>query len=240
MLDADTDSLPRGTFQGFDLKGLLDKPRAVPAVLSYLLHRLEGCLDGSPTVLVCDDFAKYLRFPVFVDILDSLLRLRRKDNLAIWFSTQTGADILGTPIAQLVLDSCMTRILLPNPSALDSANDEVYRALRMNRRQRRLIARAQPQCQFYFDSPQGSRLCDLPLDGITLAVCGANSDEDRKLVDRVYAETGPSRLLDAFVPARKGLEAAYLPLNRRLTSMRGITCGRSLALLLMSRRRVRQ
>jgi len=215
LLDADMDGLSRGTFQGFDLKSLLDKRRVVPAVLSYVLHRLEDCLNGSPTVLVCDDFAKYFDFPIFVDILDSLLRLRRKDNLAVWFSTQTGADILGTKIAQLVLDSCMTRVLLPNPSALDSANDEVYHALRMNPRQRRLIARAQPKCQFYFDSPQGSRLCDLPLDGIALAVCGANSDEDRKLVDRLYADTGPIGFLPAFVQA-KGLEAAYRSLEQEV------------------------
>jgi type IV secretion/conjugal transfer VirB4 family ATPase len=215
LLDADADSLPRGTFQGFDLKGLLDKPRVVPAVLSYLLHRLEGCLNGSPTVLVCDDFAKYLVVPTFVDLLDGLVRLRRKDNLAIWFSTQTGADILGTSIAQLVLDSCMTRILLPNPAAMDEANDEVYAALRMNRRQRRLIARAQPKCQFYFDSPQGSRLCDLPLDGLTLAVCGANSDEDRKLVDRVYAEAGPEGFLEAFARA-KGLEHTFRTLHQEV------------------------
>jgi type IV secretion system protein TrbE len=78
---------PGGTFQGFDHTGLLDKPRVVPAVLSYILHRLEGCLDGSPTVLVCDDFAKYFAFPIFVDLLDGLLRLRRKDHLAVWFST---------------------------------------------------------------------------------------------------------------------------------------------------------
>jgi type IV secretory pathway VirB4 component len=216
LLDSDVDTLPRGTFQGFDLKALLDKPRVVPAVLSYVLHRLEGCLDGSPTVLVCDDFAKYFAFPIFVDLLDSLLRLRRKDNLAIWFSTQTGADILGTAIAQLVLDSCMTRILLPNPAALDEVNDDVYAALRMNRRQRRLIARAQPKGQLYFDSPQGSRLCDLPLDGLTLAVCGANSDEDRKLVDRIYAEVGPGRFLEAFARA-KGVEQAFQALTQEVS-----------------------
>jgi type IV secretion/conjugal transfer VirB4 family ATPase len=216
LLDADTDRLPRGTFQGFDLKALLDKPRIVPAVLSYVLHRLEGCLDGSPTVVVCDDFAKYLDFDIFVDILDNLMRLRRKDNLSVWMSTQTGADILDTKIARLILDSCMTRILFPNAAAMDAENDAIYQdALRMNRRQRRLIARATPKCQLYFDSPQGSRLCDLPLDGITLAVCGANSDEDRKLVDRVYAEVGPIGFLPAFAQA-KGLEATYVSLEKEV------------------------
>jgi type IV secretion system protein VirB4 len=202
LLDADADGLPQGKLQGFDVKGLLDKPRVVPAVLSYLLHRFEGCLDGSPTVLLCDDFAKYFAFPVFVDLLDSLLRLRRKDNLAVWFSTQTGADLLGTAMAQLVLDSCMTRMLLPNPAALDAVNDEVYAALRMNRRQRRLLARAQPKRQVYVDTPQGSRLCDLPLDGIALALCGANHTDDRRLVDQIYAEVGPDGFLDAFLQAK--------------------------------------
>jgi type IV secretory pathway VirB4 component len=216
LLDADTDGLPQGTFQGFNLKALLDKPRIVPAVLSYVLHRLEGCLDGSPTVVVCDDFAKYLDFDIFVDILDNLMRLRRKDNLAVWMSTQTGEDILNTKIARLILESCMTRVLFPNPAAMDAENDAIYQdALRMNRRQRRLIARATPKCQLYFDSPQGSRLCDLPLDGITLAVCGANSDEDRKLVDRMYAETGPIGFLPAFVQA-KGLASAYVSLEKEV------------------------
>jgi type IV secretion system protein TrbE len=216
LLDADTDGLPQGTFQGFNLKALLDKPRIMPAVLSYVLHRLEGCLDGSPTVVVCDDFAKYLDFDIFVDILDNLMRLRRKDNLAVWMSTQTGEDILNTKIARLILESCMTRVLFPNPAAMDAENDAIYQdALRMNRRQRRLIARATPKCQLYFDSPQGSRLCDLPLDGITLAVCGANSDEDRKLVDRMYAETGPIGFLPAFVQA-KGLASAYVSLEKEV------------------------
>jgi type IV secretion system protein VirB4 len=209
LLDADTDGLPRGTFQGFDVKALLDKPRIVPAVLTYIIHRIEGCLDGSPTVLLCDDFAKYFNFPVFLDLLDNLFRLRPKDNLAVWMSTQTGADILGTKLAQLVLDSCMTRLLFPNAAALDEANDAVYRgALRMNVRQRRLIARGEPRTQFYFDSPQGSQMCHLRLDGLTLAVCGANSDADRKLVDQVYAQAGPQGFLEAFAEA-KGLKAEY-------------------------------
>jgi type IV secretion system protein TrbE len=216
LLDADSDGLPSGTFQGFDVKALLDKPRIVPAVLTYIVHRIEGNLNGDPTVLVCDDFAKYFDFPVFLDLLDNLFRLRRKDNLAVWMSTQTGADILGTKLAQLVLDSCMTRILFPNAAALDEANDDVYRgALRMNQRQRRLIARAEPRTQFYFDSPKGSRLCHLRLDGLTLAVCGASGDEDRKLVDAVYAETGPIGFLEAFARA-KGLEAEYESLAKEV------------------------
>jgi type IV secretory pathway VirB4 component len=216
LLDADHDTLPRGRFQGFDLKNLLDKPDIVPAVISHLMHRIETCLDGTPTVLVCDDFAKYLQFQVCIDLLDNMMRLRRKDNLAVWFSTQTAEDILGTAIARLVLDSCMARVLLPNPAALDESNDVVYRgALRMNARQRRLIARATPRVQCYFDSPMGSRLCDLSLEGITLAVCGASGDEDRKLVDAVYAEVGPVRFLDEFL-RRKGLGQAAQSLEEEI------------------------
>jgi type IV secretory pathway VirB4 component len=76
--------------------------------------------------VVCDDFAKYLDFDIFVDILDNLMRLRRKDNLAVWMSTQTGEDILNTKIARLILESCVTRVLFPNPAAMDAENDAIY------------------------------------------------------------------------------------------------------------------
>jgi type IV secretory pathway VirB4 component len=188
----------------------------VPGAISYLAHRVEGCLNGAPTVAVFDDFGRYLDYPIFVDILDGLIRERAKDNLSVWFATQTTADLLGTDIAQLVLDSAMTRLLFPNPAALDEQNDAVYQALRQNRRQRRMLARATAREQFYFDSPQGSRLCDLPLDGLTLAVCGANSDEDRKLVDQVYAEVGPERFLEAFARA-KGLEQTFATLSQEVS-----------------------
>jgi hypothetical protein len=45
----------------------------------------------------------------------------------------------------------------------------------------------------------------LPLDGITLAVCGANSDADRKLVDGIYRDYGAEGFLEAFARV-KGVE----------------------------------
>jgi hypothetical protein len=51
---------------------------------------------------------------------------------------------------------------------------------------------------------------------LTLAVCGANSDEDRKLVDRVYAEVGPEGFLEAFARA-KGLEHTFRDLRQEVS-----------------------
>jgi len=215
LLDADHDDLPRGTWQACDVKGLLDRKAIIPAVISYVLYRWEDCLDGRPTVIACDDCAKYLGFPCFVEIFDSLMRLDRKNNLAIWFSTQTAEDLRTLPLASLIFDSCMRRLIFPNAAAMDSINDEVYDALRLNALKRRQVARSQPKTQFLFDSPEGSRMCDLDLDGLTLGLCGANSDADRKLVDTVYAAAGAAGFLEAFAAA-KGLSAQYTALREEV------------------------
>jgi type IV secretion system protein TrbE len=68
LLDAETERLGTADVQAFETEGLIGTG-AAPAVLSYLFHRIEGELDGRPTLLIDEgwlalddtDFAQQLR-----------------------------------------------------------------------------------------------------------------------------------------------------------------------------------
>ena len=54
LLDAEAERLERRKFRRFETEGLIGTS-AAPAVLAYLFHRIEGRLDGRPTLLIVDE-----------------------------------------------------------------------------------------------------------------------------------------------------------------------------------------
>src|SRR5207237_2728487 len=54
LLDAEAERLGFAPVQVFETEGLIGTG-AAPAVLSYLFHRIEGQLDGRPTLLIIDE-----------------------------------------------------------------------------------------------------------------------------------------------------------------------------------------
>jgi type IV secretion system protein TrbE len=64
LLDAETERLGEAGVQAFETEGLIGTG-AAPAVLAYLFHRVEGRLDGSPTLLIVDEGWLALDDPTF-------------------------------------------------------------------------------------------------------------------------------------------------------------------------------
>jgi type IV secretory pathway VirB4 component len=54
LLDSEVEHLGDADVQCFETEGLIGSS-AAPAVLSYLFHRIEAGLDGSPTLLIIDE-----------------------------------------------------------------------------------------------------------------------------------------------------------------------------------------
>jgi hypothetical protein len=67
-------------------------------------------------------------------------------------ATQNLSDVVNSPIRQTILESCFTRILLPNPSAMNDDLKELYMGhLGLNHAQVRLIAASiMKSCQNIF------------------------------------------------------------------------------------------
>ena len=105
----------------FEMSGLLTKPRALAAVLSYCFHQLDThWFTGEPVVMVIDEAKWLLDVQRFLGELEVWLKARAKKNVSVWLSTQELSDVQRTTLWQAVLASMPTRILLPNPQALSA------------------------------------------------------------------------------------------------------------------------
>mgnify|MGYP004140066907 CR=1 FL=1 len=97
------------------------------------------------------------------------------------------ADIANSSIAPALVESCPTRIFLPNERAQEPQSKETYERFGLNTRQIELISRATPKRDYYYQSPLGARVFDLGLGPIALSICGASSPEDQARMDRIWA-----------------------------------------------------
>jgi type IV secretion system protein TrbE len=125
----------------------------------------------------------------------------RKKNVAVVFATQSLDDVVRSPIATTLIESCPTQIFLPNPRALEPASADLYRLFGLNKRQLELLAFAAPKRSYYVRQPRGRRMFDLRLSGAALAVCGTSSPEDQKLIERTLESLPPIADPTAFVRA---------------------------------------
>jgi len=207
LLDATGDSLAYGSWQCFEMEHILNTPSIVPAVLSYLFHRLEKRFDGRPTMLVLDESWIFFDNPIFAAKIREWLKVLRKANVSVIFATQSLSDIVNSPIATALIESCPTRIFLPNDKALEESTAEIYRRFGLNDRQIRILALAQPKREYYYQSPLGNRLFELGLGPAALAYCAAGSKEDLKAIRSLLEKHGK----EGFNPAwaeYKGLRGA--------------------------------
>jgi type IV secretion system protein VirB4 len=184
LLDAESDGLSgAGKFQVFELEHLLRLgPANVIPVLLYLFHRIEQRLVGSPSLLVLEEAWLLLDHPVFAPRIEEWLRVLRKRNCAVVLASQSLAEVYAAPKRDLLLESCPTKIFLPNPEARSSHSSAQYRELGLSSRQIELIADSVPKRHYYLLSPLGRRLIELALGPIALSFIAISGQEDRRRV----------------------------------------------------------
>ena len=207
FLDADEDRMSGADVLTFEMEELMGLPSLVAPVLTYLFHALEGRFDGRPTLLVLDEAWVFLDDPLFADRIREWLKTLRKKNVAVVFATQSLADIAQSRIAPAIIESCPTRIFLPNPRALEPTQSETYRRFGLNDTQIRLIAEAYGKRDYYLQSRAGNRLFELGLGPVALAFAGASSPDDQRLIDEVLEQAGPAEFAERYLVER-GLDRA--------------------------------
>ncbi|MDK3020407.1 MULTISPECIES: conjugal transfer protein TrbE [Rhodobacterales] len=206
LLDAETEQLGSADVQAFEIEGLVGTG-AAPAVLSYLFHRIGDRLDGRPTLLIIDEGWLALDDDAFAEQLREWLKTLRKKNASVIFATQSLSDIDGSAIAPAIIESCPTRLLLPNERAIEPQITAIYRRFGLNDRQIEILARATPKRDYYCQSRRGNRLFELGLSEVGLALCAASSKSDQALIAEICAEHGQDGFLAAWLKAH-GLDWA--------------------------------
>jgi len=187
LLDAEAEHLGQADVQAFETEGLIGSG-AASAVLSYLFHRIEGRLDGRPTLLIIDEGWLVLDDTAFAGQLREWLKTLRKKNASVIFATQSLSDIADSAIAPAIVESCPTRIFLPNERAIEPQITVLYRRFGLNDRQIEIIARATPKRDYYCQSRRGNRLFELGLGPVALAFCAASSKADHAAISETLSE----------------------------------------------------
>ncbi|MCQ9156987.1 conjugal transfer protein TrbE [Acidomonas methanolica] len=203
LLDAEHERLGVADIQAFEIEGLIGSG-AASAVLSYLFHRIEDRFDGSPTLLIIDEGWLALDDRAFAGQLREWLKTLRKKNASVIFATQSLADIDASPIAPALIESCPTRVFLPNDRALEPQITAIYRRFGLNDRQIEILSRATPKRDYYCQSRRGNRLFDLGLSEVALAFTAASSPDDQTAIDRIFARHGRDGFAAAWL-AHKGV-----------------------------------
>ena len=203
LLDAESERIGEADVQAFETEGLVGSA-AAPAVLAYLFHRIEGRLTGRPTLVIVDEGWLALDDATFGAQLREWLKTLRKKNAAVIFATQSLADIETSAIAAAIIESCPTRIFLPNERAIEPQISAIYRHFGLNDRQIEILSRATPKRDYYCQSRRGNRLFELGLGPIALALTAASSRTDQAKIAELLAAYGRAGFAGAWL-AHRGL-----------------------------------
>ncbi len=201
LLDAEGEQLGSSSIQAFETEGLIGTG-AAPAVLAYLFHRIDDRLDGSPTLIIIDEGWLALDDEGFAGQLREWLKTLRKKNASVVFATQSLSDIDGSAIAPAIIESCPTRLLLPNERAIEPQIAGTYRRFGLNDRQIEILARATSKRDYYCQSRRGNRLFELGLSEVALALCATSSKTDQTAIAHILADHGREGFLDAWLRHR--------------------------------------
>jgi len=208
LLDAQTEDLGQGRLQVFEMSHLmaLGQKHLVP-ILLYLFHRVEQRLEeGTPSLLIVEEAWVTALHSLFGATVESWLRTLRKKNAAVVFVSQSVADVVNSPRHDIILESCPTKILLPNPEAESEHVRRLYEGIGLNRRQIQILATALPKRQYYVLSPLGRRLISLGLGPVALSFVGMAGREAIVQVKEqmtAHGQRWPASWLSA-----RGLDAA--------------------------------
>ena len=154
----------------------------VTPALKYIFHLIESKFDGTLTLLVLDEAFLFFKNPIFADQFKEWIKTVRKLNVMIVFATQEIADIINSPLCSTITEECLTKIFLANQEASVPVISEYYRQLGLTDSQIDIISHAVMKKDYFYKSPKGTRLFQLDLGELTLALIGS---QNHKMLDRL-------------------------------------------------------
>ena len=204
LLDGAEGALSNAAWITFELAKLMENNRdAIEPVLTCLFHKLEQRFTGRPTILILDEAWTYLKNKLFLEKIQTWLRELRKNEVAVIFASQSLADAIDTSLMPLLLESCQTKILLPNKEALNPAISAMYKKMGLNEAQINMIAEAIGKKEYFYHSSAGVRLFDLAMGELALAICGNAGLDVAKQCDEIILLHGKDNFLYHWLKLKK-------------------------------------
>lgn len=179
LLDEEEDGLDSTPFRVFEIEHLLRlDPKIFIPTMNYIIYQFIRSLDGSPSMLLIDEAWTFFKDATMRAQMEEWFRVLAKANCIVILATQSLTDAISSGFLPLLLESCATKVFLPNPEAKNNNIAEVYKEFGFSETEIELIAEAVRQRQYYVSSFDGKRLIDLGLGPLTLSFVGVSSKED--------------------------------------------------------------
>ena len=127
----------------------------------------------------------------------------RKRGVSLGFFTHSLSQVFQSALGPLLMESCPTWYMLPNPAARSPELADIYRRMGFNDRQIDLISTARPQRDVYYRAEHlGKRLLSVELSPVELAMLARNDEEDHRLMDAILVEHGREGFAKAWLAAQ--------------------------------------
>ena len=102
---------------GLDYTEILEDATTCPAIMMYLMYRVEQLIDGRRFAFFMDEYWKALQVRYFENFAKNKQKTIGKQNGFGIYMTQSPSDTLASPIAKALIEQTATFIFLPNPTA---------------------------------------------------------------------------------------------------------------------------
>jgi type IV secretion system protein VirB4 len=221
LLDSDHDDLQHGSLHVFEQGQLLTMTHFVGPVTRYIFHAVqERFSTDTPTWLPMDeaaiawivpeegDTSRY-QLSTYGEQGREWMMTTRKRGVSLGFFTHSISQVFASALGALLMESCPTWYMLPNPAANSPELADIYRRVGFNDRQVDLISTARPQRDVYYRAEMlGKRLLSVELSPVELAMLARNDEEDHRLMDAILAEHGREGFAQAWLAAQ-GFPGAF-------------------------------
>jgi len=209
IFDAENSDMSLDTrFLAVEMEALMNRGEncIVPA-LFYLFNYIEKKFDGRLTLLILDEAWLFLKNKIFADKITEWLKVLRKKNVYVVFATQDVADVANSPLKTTIIQQCLTKIYLADPSANTPGMNKVYQEFGLTGSEIDFLAFAQMKRDYFYTSPLGRRLFQLDLGRITLALIGS---PDHALLDELASKYEHGSALCAEILSAKNINYKHL------------------------------
>ncbi|MDR2878616.1 MAG: hypothetical protein LBV03_01700 [Fusobacteriales bacterium] len=179
--------LKKSNFVVFEMDSILKDTKLVNFLLNYLFFTIEHeMLDGKPTVIFLDEAWTALNNEYMKKQLEEWLRELRKKNASVVFATQSLSEIDKSSLAQVIIESCKTKIMLPNEGAFRSR--DLYRKIGLSDEEIDKVQNALPKREYFVKNEIGSALIRFELGKEAIYYVGSNHISDTEKINQICRE----------------------------------------------------
>ena len=169
IFDGDENKVTDSRWILFEMNELMEfKEKVVAPAIMIIFRLLEKRFKGQMALLVIDEAWRFLDHEIFRTKMRQWLKELRKKHVFCVFATQEVNDGANSEISSTLIQNCPTKIYLADPEALN--NVEAYTKFGLTDDEINLLSVSQMKHDYYFKSNLGTRLFQLQLRKLTLAL----------------------------------------------------------------------